>query len=349
MAIPATFTADSAVELAVIERSGFIESRHLGSAVVIDPEGAPLISLGAPEEPIFTRSCLKPLQALACMDMGVPLTGEAAVLATASHRAEAEHVETVSRMLASADLGPEDLQCPSVAPADPDNRMITRNHGTVLSPLHFNCSGKHAAFLMAAKQGGDDPDRYLDPQSPVQQQVAATVEEYCGAPSQYVGIDGCGAPVHAMPLTRLARGIGRLATGPTETSRTLVDAILAHPWAIDGHGRPNAVVIARLGIIAKFGAEGVMVMATTDGHAVAVKCLDGSNRPTTLVALQLLAIAGVVPAEQVVPVLAALDSPVTGGITGDGSPARVGTMRASAALLAAADQMEAFRESPGRV
>ena len=32
-AIPhATFTVDSAVELAVIERSGFVESRHLGSA-----------------------------------------------------------------------------------------------------------------------------------------------------------------------------------------------------------------------------------------------------------------------------------------------------------------------------
>ncbi|HKU31227.1 MAG TPA: asparaginase, partial [Arthrobacter sp.] len=29
-----TFTVESAVELAVIERSGFIESRHIGAAVV---------------------------------------------------------------------------------------------------------------------------------------------------------------------------------------------------------------------------------------------------------------------------------------------------------------------------
>ena len=31
--------ADAAVELAVIERSGFVESRHLGSAVLVDPDG----------------------------------------------------------------------------------------------------------------------------------------------------------------------------------------------------------------------------------------------------------------------------------------------------------------------
>ena len=35
----ATFTVESAVELAVVERSGFIESRHIGAAVVLAGDG----------------------------------------------------------------------------------------------------------------------------------------------------------------------------------------------------------------------------------------------------------------------------------------------------------------------
>src|SRR5699024_10408620 len=61
-----TFTAADAVELAVVERSGFIESRHIGSAAVVDPAGDVTMALGDVETPVFTRSTLKPLQALAC-------------------------------------------------------------------------------------------------------------------------------------------------------------------------------------------------------------------------------------------------------------------------------------------
>ena len=39
------------------------------------------------------------------------------------------------------------------------------------------------------------------------------------------------------------------------------------------------------GALAKGGAEGVMVLATAEGHAVAVKVIDGSPRATTAVAL----------------------------------------------------------------
>mgnify|MGYP004119281139 CR=1 FL=1 len=37
--MPETFAASSAVPLAVVERSGFIESRHVGSAIVLSPDG----------------------------------------------------------------------------------------------------------------------------------------------------------------------------------------------------------------------------------------------------------------------------------------------------------------------
>lgn len=328
----ATMTAAQAAELAVIERSGFIESRHIGSAVVLDPDGAVYASVGTPEAPVLTRSCLKPVQAVAMMDAGVPLAGEAAVLATASHRSEAGHVRVVEAMLADAGLDETALQCPAVAPADPDFRYLTRAEGRQSSRVFFNCSGKHAAFLAACVRNGWDPAAYLAPDSPVQQAVAEAVEQYCGAPSDFFGTDGCGAPVHAMPLTRLARGIGQIAAGASEPARLLTEAVVEHPWAIDGHGRPNAVAIERLQVLAKFGAEGVMVMGTRDGWAVAVKCLDGSNRITSMVALELLAHAGAVDAEAALPVISDLAPQITGGIDEYGAPAVVGQVRAGAGL-----------------
>ena len=329
---PATSTAAQAAELAVIERSGFIESRHIGSAVVLDPDGGVYAQAGAPEVPVLTRSCLKPLQAVAVMETGVALAGEAAVLATASHRSEEGHVKVVEEMLADAGLHETALKCPAVAPADPDYRYLTRAAGQQTSRLFYNCSGKHAAFLAACAHNGWDTATYLDPDNPVQQAVAAAVERYCGAPSDHVGVDGCGAPVHAMPLTRLARGIGQIAAGVSEPARLLTEAVVEHPWAIDGHGRPNAVAIERLGVLAKFGAEGVMVMGTRDGWAVAVKCLDGSNRITSMVALELLAHAGAVDAEAALPVISDLAPQITGGIDEYGAPAVVGQVRAGAGL-----------------
>lgn len=354
-----TFHPAEAVELAVVERSGFVESRHLGSAVVLDPAGSPIISLGAPAAPIFTRSSLKPLQALAAMSLGADLEGTAAALATASHRSEAGHVAVVADMLETAGLSAADLRCPSVHPADGAYRRCLAEAGDPKSPVHFNCSGKHAAFLRAARALGADTASYLDPAHPVQIRVAEVVEAFAGERPAAVGTDGCGAPVFALSLEGLARAIGRVVAlgadpaGPADPAgltdpagpaaapelsgfadhaRTLIDAVFAQPWAIEGHGRPNTTVIERLGVFAKGGAEGVIVMATRDGHAVALKCLDGSSRATGLVALTLLREAGALPEvtdDELAEVTGLITDPVTGGTDSEGRTAVVGTVRVS--------------------
>ncbi len=331
----ATFDTDQAAELAVVERSGFIESRHIGSAVVVNPDGEPVISIGAPGEPVFVRSSLKPLQAIASMELGAPLSGDAAVLACASHRAEAEHVEVVERMLASVNLSERDLRCPATEPADPNNRVAVRSAGRATSPLYFNCSGKHAAFLMAQKLSGNSTEEYLDPDSAIQRRVGQVVRDYCGERSAAIGVDGCGAPVHAISLIGLACGISTVARRATPQAATLMDAIQASSWAIEGHGRPNSLTIERLGVLAKGGAEGVEVIATPEGWSAAVKCLDGASRPTVFVALELLVTVGAIDAAEVLPLLDDVTPPVTGGTRADGSPAVVGTLAAGCGLIAA--------------
>lgn len=356
---PSTFTSAEAVELATVMRSGFEESRHIGSAVVLDPSGSPLISLGAPEVPVFTRSSLKPLQAIAAMNLGADVSGTWAALSTASHKCEAGHAEAVAGMLASVDLSPEDLQCPSAHPADGTFRRSLQESGAgdPKSPLYFNCSGKHAAFLMAATAIGADTGSYLDPTHPVQAKIAEVVETFAGETPAARGTDGCGAPVFALSLVGLARAIGRVvrlgsaddatthentahesprATSARETygayvseARTLMQAVFAEPWALEGHGKPNTTVIDRLGIFAKGGAEGVIVMATKSGYSVALKCLDGSSRATGLVALTLLRKAGALPEvsdEFLDEVIAAITEPVTGGTDSEGRTAVVGRL-----------------------
>ena len=353
-----TFTAAQAAELAVVERSGFIESRHIGSAVVLDPQGSPLISLGAPEIPVFTRSSLKPLQAIAAMSLGAQLEGQSAALAAASHKSEAGHVAVVSAMLEAAGLSVSDLQCPSAHPADGAFRRQLQESARARgeentdprSPLYFNCSGKHAAFLAAARAIGADTSTYLSPEHPVQQKVAEVVAAFASEEPSAVGVDGCGAPVFALSLTGLARAIGRVVRmgGSDDTekegawaayeseARTLTEAVFADPWTIEGHGRPNSTVIDKLGVFAKGGAEGVIVMATRSGYAVAVKCLDGSSRATGLVALTLLQRAGAFDVEPgaasapgkdtVDAVIAAITDPVTGGTDSEGRTNVVGRL-----------------------
>jgi L-asparaginase II len=43
--------------LAEVERSGFVESRHLGAVAVADADGRLLAAAGDPELVVFPRSC----------------------------------------------------------------------------------------------------------------------------------------------------------------------------------------------------------------------------------------------------------------------------------------------------
>lgn len=327
---PAVFGTDEAAELAVVERSGFIESRHAGSAVVLGPDGAVAISLGAPDKPVFPRSSLKPFQAVAVMGAGAHLEGAATVLATASHAGTPAHVSVVRGLLAQAQLTEDALRCPADWPLDAAAREAAIRDGAQRSPLFMNCSGKHAAMLLACRVNNWPFENYLDPQHPLQQHIRDTTERLTGEKVVATGVDGCGAPVHAMSLLALARGIQRIGTASDgspfalfRNAAQLRSAVLANGWAIDGPGRANSVVIDELGVFAKLGAEGVMVMSAPDGTTVALKILDGSLRAATIVALSLLADAGAVERAAIDAVAPRLDLEVLGR----GAP--VGAVRAS--------------------
>lgn len=324
--VPQTFAAADAVELAVVERSGFVESRHSGSAIVLSPDGIVVQQLGDATSPILPRSSLKPLQALACLTAGAPLEGERLALATASHSGSDRHVAVVRDILDAARLGETALACPAAWPTDQATRdELVRDHSEP-SAIRMNCSGKHAAMLLACTVNGWDTDGYLAPEHPVQVHIRDVIERLVGHKAAATAVDGCGAPVYSTSLSALAKAIHRVGTAsPTSpfalhrNAGALVRAVRENPWAIDGPGRPDTIVIERLGVFAKTGAEGVMVMVAPNGTTVALKILDGSGRAASAVALRLLERAGALSAKDVAETLARLPLSVSGGGTAVGA------------------------------
>ena len=315
-----TLTVQDAVELAVVERSGFIESRHAGAAVVLSPDGEVVERRGNADALILPRSSLKPLQAVACITAGAPLEGEQLALATASHTGTDRHADVVRDILTEGGLTEDDLGCPPAWPGDSAARdELFREHGQE-ARVRMNCSGKHAAMLRACVATGWPTDGYLDLAHPLQVHIREVVERLTGEKVAHTSVDGCGAPVHALTLVGLARAIHRIGTASDRSpfalhrvAGSLVRAVRENPWTIEGPGRPDTIATEMLGVFTKGGAEGVMVMVAPNGTTVALKMLDGASRASTIVAATLLARAGGLSEADVASLADALPLSVLGG------------------------------------
>src|SRR3546814_11033200 len=85
-------------------RSGVVECHHYGSIVALDTDGEVDWSVGMVDEPVFPRSCNKPIQALGMLRAGLDLPPDLLALACASHSGESFHVAGVRRILTGSGL-----------------------------------------------------------------------------------------------------------------------------------------------------------------------------------------------------------------------------------------------------
>lgn len=337
--MPHTFAVSAAVELAVVERDGFVESRHCGSAIVLAPDGTARERLGDPDALVLPRSTLKPLQALACLAAGAPLEAERLALSTASHTGTDRHVSVVRDILDAAGLDETWLECPQSWPTDSAARAAMIRAGGEPARIRMACSGKHAAMLLACVAAGWEPLGYLVPQHPLQSHIRDVVERFTGEKVAATVVDGCGAPVHAVSLAGLAKAMHRMGTASATSpfalhrnSAALIAAGRENAWAIEGPDRPDTVLIERLGVFAKSGAEGLQLAVAPDGTTVAIKLLDGTARAGAAIALDLLHRHGALSADDVADTLHHLPIAVTGG------DRTVGSVRATTAEAARAEE-----------
>jgi L-asparaginase II len=215
-------------------------------------------------------------------------------------------------MLAHDHLTVDELGCPAAWPLGFNEKAERIAEGEGTQRVTMNCSGKHAAFLRACVANGWDTATYLEPTHPLQVLIREVVEEFTGTTDLWPAVDGCGAPLYGMSLRALGTAIARVTDGHDANADRLVNAIRANAWALDGVGRDNTRVIESTDAIAKIGAEGVLIISR-EGIAVALKCLDGSDRANTAVAVTLLARHGVIDRSVAEDLIAELVEPITGG------------------------------------
>jgi L-asparaginase II len=270
-----------------------VESRHSGAGAVVDTDGAVAFAFGEIDEPVFPRSAVKALQALPLVESGaadaLQLSEAEIALACASHSGAPAHVETATAMLARVGLDVASLACGVHWPVSEEASRALAGAGRTPSPLHNNCSGKHAGFLCLACASGWETRGYEQAAHPVQRAAKAAIEDVTGAAlgEDVCATDGCSIPTYAVALRALALGFARLATGAGLARRRaaaatrIFAAVAANPAMVAGEGRFDTEVMRLFGprVFVKTGAEGVYCAALPDlGLGFAVKADDGATR-----------------------------------------------------------------------
>jgi L-asparaginase II len=145
------------------------------------------------------------------------------------------------------------------------------------------------------------------------------------------GIDGCGIPTLATPLSALARAMANMAdpsglsSRHAEAAARIRAAMNAEPFMMAGTGRFCTRINAALPGVAqvKTGAEGVFcAMLPTLGLGVALKIWDGAARAAEVAMAALLDRLGVLPADQREAILEPPVRNVVGLLVGEMRPAR---------------------------
>jgi L-asparaginase II len=292
----------------LVLRGARIESWHRVSYAVVDAAGGLQHAAGALARPIFPRSAVKPLQALALVESGAArrfgVGPTELALACASHSGEAHHVARVSDWLARLGVDQNALACGAHPPTHLPAAERLLAAGRPPGRIHNNCSGKHAGMLTLALHRGAPVAGYHRPDHPVQREIAATLAGMAGlAELPEPATDGCGVPTWPLTLVQLAGAFARLGApqGLDPARRAACEQIRAargaHPELVAGTGRPCPLIMtAAPDLLVKTGAEGVYAAAVpAAGLGVALKVEDGAGRAATVALLALLEALGALP------------------------------------------------------
>lgn len=280
------------VPLVVATRGDFVESVYYGSIAVVSAAGDLVCAVGDSAFPVFTRSTLKPFQALPFVVDGGPtkfaFSSEQVALMCASHSAEPRQLAAIADMLVRIGCSEADLRCGSHTPLFYAATERAVPPDLVLHALQHNCSGKHAGFLAWCRQHGQPIDGYLEPSHPLQQAIRRALAQLvdCRESELRPGIDGCGAPNYALPLVRLAHAYARLASHAHgapygDELAALFTAMTAHPEMVSGEARTDLILMraAPGDWVAKGGADGVQALGIASRElGIALKISDGSPR-----------------------------------------------------------------------
>lgn len=255
-------------------RGPVLENVLFGHAVAVDAHNKRLFHLGNSARLTPLRSAMKPFQALPSLLDDLPEhlrpTDLELALMCGSHDAEPFHLQLARELLQKAGAGEGDLGCGPPA---------TRPGGRI----HHGCSGKHSGMLRYCAAKRLPLAGYLEPSHPLQERILTEVLRLSRSvrPEVPVLIDGCNAPVVALPLEKLAWLYAQLVRptglpGPVASAlQRLASAMREHPRFVGGTRNYDTRIaeVTSGRVLSKCGADGLACMAHQEsGIGVAVKC-----------------------------------------------------------------------------
>lgn len=286
-----------AVPAAWVRRGDGVDAVHSAIVAVVDAESRLTYSLGDVEQVFFSRSSIKPFQALPLVEAGglerFGFGSEELALCVASHNGSDLHRQLVQGMLQKLGLSAQALQCGAGYPMQLELEGRFPLNGEERDPLRHNCSGKHAGFLALAQLLQQPLVSYLQPNGAVQLRVRSAVATSCEVdPATLVlGIDGCSAPSFALSLRHMAIGFKNLALASDEARSRVRSAMLAHPLLVSGERRLDYDLARALPgrLLVKGGAEALLLLALREpALGIAIKIVDGGSRALAPIAVEVL-------------------------------------------------------------
>jgi len=185
-------------------------------------------------------------------------------------------------------------ECGSHAPYDRKSKIELIKNSQEPTPLHNNCSGKHAGMLCLTKYLKADPAGYTNVEHPVQQAIMKQIMKFSELEDFPLAVDGCSAPVPFMTLYNIALMYQKLASVDHEDLSPLYDAMVSNPMLVAGTDRFDTDFIEAMKghAVTKVGGEAIRGIGfrKDDGSVlgIAIKMLDGNQRCVPSVALAVL-------------------------------------------------------------
>jgi L-asparaginase II len=278
---------------------------HAASVAVVNERGELVRSFGDPNQRFAFRSATKPFQALPLVTSGAAdafgLDARELAIACGSHNGSDRHADVVRGLLARAGTGADALRCGTQLPIELRLRHEQPLRGEDRDPVRHNCSGKHAGFLLVARQLGERFEAYLEPKSRVQLLVREAVASACELSPDTLepAIDGCSAPTFASSL--VARALVRVR-----------DAMLAESYFVSGDGRFDHDLARSFpgNVVAKSGAEAIIAIGFRDPPlGIVVKVHDGADRARGPIVIAVLRGLGIIDDIERFPLLARYERP----------------------------------------
>jgi L-asparaginase II len=284
-------------------RGEVLESFHTGVVCIVDKNGEIIFSLGDINQVCFPRSALKFFQVIPLLESGAVkefnFNLEEIALMCGSHNGETRHLKVVDSILRKIGLSQKNLKCGAQYPTLTVDKNEMIKSGLQPRDIHNNCSGKHAGFLAMCVYAGYSIEDYLENTHPLHQEIKRITAEMHEYPESKLvtAIDGCSAPIFALPVFNQAIGYKNLVNPESFSEKRqlackiIIEAVSTYPYMIAGKGRYCTELLEQFGdrLIGKTGADGVYSLGfRKELWGGSIKIDDGLMGPQYAVAQEII-------------------------------------------------------------